>query len=414
MERASSKRIENYIVSINRYNQTPDCGITRDVFTPEDLQARDYVKQEMKAIGLKVREDCIGNLYGILEGSEPKLAPVWTGSHIDTVRNGGMYDGMAGVFAGMEALRIIRESGQKVKRSLSVNVYTCEEMGRFGVCCVGSRALAGRYRKEDLKKFKDENGSSLYDTLEGLGYDLSRFHQLPKKKGEVYASLELHIEQNNILEKNKIPLGIVTGICAPTNLWVTVEGIQAHAGGTDMYQRRDAYMAAAEIALQLEELVLASDSRYMTGTIGKLSLVPNAVNVIPGKAVFSIDIRSVSMEDKEALLEQLAKRIREIEERRKVKIRVQMQNHDRPVLCDPHLMHILQEECRKSAVPCMELVSGAYHDSLMLGDFTKVGMLFVPCKDGISHSEKEWASCEDIAMGADVLAKAMLRLGNEI
>lgn len=414
MRSASSKTIERNIVEINRFNETPGHGVTRDVFTKEDFLARDYVKREMKAAGLEVSEDCIGNIYGVLEGTDPSLAPVWTGSHIDTVRNGGMYDGMAGVFAGLEALRIIRESGQTVKRSLSVNVYTGEEMGRFGVCCVGSRALAGRYGVADLKTYRDREGKSLYRALQEAGYDLLQFRSMVKKQGDVYASLELHIEQNDILEKEDIPFGIVTGICAPTNLIVEVEGVQGHAGGVSMTQRKDAYMAAAEISLQLEKLVRQSKGSYMTGTVGSMKLEPDAVNVIPGKAVFSIDIRGISMKGKEQVLVQFRDCVKQIKEKRGVIVRMEMQNHDQPVVCDERLRQVLRDSCEGSGHACMDLISGAYHDSLMLADFTRVAMLFIPCRGGVSHSEQEWASCEHIAWGADVLAESLLCLGNEV
>ena len=414
MNKAQYRKIEEWLNGINQYNATPQCGITRDVFTKEDLGARTYIKQQMKEIGLEVKEDCVGNIFGILQGTEQTLSPVWTGSHIDTVRHGGMFDGTAGVVAGLEALRIIKESGIQVKRNLSVNVYTCEEMGRFGACCIGSRALAGKYQLEDLKNFKEESGVSLYDTLIDLNYNLSEFPDVQKKSGDVYASLELHIEQNDILEKHHLPIGIVTGICAPTNLFVEVTGVQSHAGATSMVQRKDAYMAAAEIALLLEKETMQSTSDYITGTVGKISLVPNAVNVIPGKAIFSIDIRSISMRDKEELLDRLKNGIREIEKERKVAINITMQNHDKPVVCNEHLREILKKCCIEQGIPYMDIVSGAYHDSLLLGEFTKVAMLFVPCKDGISHSEKEWADCKDIARGADILAQALIELGNEI
>ena len=210
MERADAGRIEKWIDDMKQYNATPGNGITRDVFSKEDIAARNYVKEEMKKLGLIVSEDCIGNIFGTLSGRNKALAPIWTGSHIDTVLNGGAFDGMAGVFAGLEALRLIRESGEVIERDISVNVYTGEEMGRFGVCCIGSRALAGRYKREDLKTFSDKDGKTLYDILEMLGYNLLKFDSISQKVGDVYASIELHIEQNNSLEKKQIPIGIVS------------------------------------------------------------------------------------------------------------------------------------------------------------------------------------------------------------
>ena len=311
---ASVKNLEQWIEELDQFNQTPGNGTTRPVFTAEDMAARSYVHKLMESVGLEVKEDNAGNLFGVLPGEDPSLEPVWTGSHIDTVPNGGKYDGIAGVFAGIEALRMIKESGAPHKRSLSANVYSGEEMSRFGVCCIGSRAIAGRLHLEDLKSHSDPSGTSLYQALKDVGYDPDSFDEEFPCKTPVYASLELHIEQNDVLEKSNYPVGAVTGICAPTNMVVEVFGVQSHAGGTSMTARRDAYMAAAEISLLLERLALESDSMYITGTVGEMTLEPNAANVIPGHATFSVDIRSVTIEDKDALLEKFYSGIKEIEE----------------------------------------------------------------------------------------------------
>lgn len=410
---ASVKNLEQWIEELDQFNQTPGNGTTRPVFTAEDMAARSYVHKLMESVGLEVKEDNAGNLFGVLPGENPSLEPVWTGSHIDTVPNGGKYDGIAGVFAGIEALRMIKESGAPHKRSLSANVYSGEEMSRFGVCCIGSRAIAGRLHLEDLKSHSDPSGTSLYQALKDVGYDPDSFDEEFPCKTPVYASLELHIEQNDVLEKANCPVGIVTGICAPTNLIVEVFGVQSHAGGTSMTARKDAYMAAAEISLLLERLALESDSMYITGTVGEMTLEPNAANVIPGHATFSVDIRSVAIEDKDALLEKFYSGIKEIEERRKVKVTIDMMNHDKAVICDEHIVELVRQSSTGLGIPAMDIVSGPYHDSLMLGDITKVGMLFVPSKDGISHNKAEWTSIEDIAKGTDILANTLLKLANE-
>lgn len=411
---ASESNLSRWIEELDQFNETPGSGTTRPVYSEEDMKARRYVRNLMESTGLSVTEDNVGNLFGVLPGTDPSLAPVWTGSHIDTVPHGGRFDGIAGVFAGIEALRMIRESGLEHKRSLSVNVYSGEEMSRFGVCCIGSRALSGRLRSEDLKAHRDASGESLYQALENVGYDPSGFGREFPHKAPVYASLELHIEQNNVLEKAGCPIGIVTGICAPTNLAVDVFGVQTHAGGTSMTARHDAYMAAAEISLLLERLTLESHSLYITGTIGEMTLEPGAANVIPGHVTFTVDIRSVKLTDKDDLLRRFVDGIREIETRRGVTVKTQMMNHDKAVLCDSHLIDVLFRAADALNIPNIELVSGPYHDSLMLGDITKVGMLFIPSRDGISHNQAEWTSIEDIGRGTQVLAHAMLELSNEI
>ena len=410
---ADAKELENWLEEIDQYNSTPGDGTTRAVYTKEFMDARQYVKSQMEAAGLKVREDCLGNLFGELVGSDPWLAPVWTGSHIDTVPSGGKYDGLAGVFAGLEACKMISKAELKHKRTISVNVYAGEEMSRFGMCCIGSRGLAGRITPEDLKKSCDPEGNNIYDALSELGLGPEDFEDQFPQRAPVHASLELHIEQNSVLEKAGIPVGIVGGICAPTNMLCTVTGVQSHAGGTSMSDRKDAYMAAAEISLALEKLARESDSVYITGTVGEMRLTPNAANVIPGKAEFTIDIRSISREDKNALVAALKDQIAEISEKRGVKVDLVMLNNDKPVVCDPHLREILTGQAGAKNIPCMELISGPYHDSLLLGDFTKVGMIFIPCKDGISHDKAEAIQIEDLRQGTEVLANGLYQLANE-
>lgn len=412
-QKASVKNLEQWIEELDQFNQTPGNGTTRPVYSKEDMDARRFVRELMVSVGLEVKEDNAGNLFGVLPGEDPSLDPVWTGSHIDTVPNGGKYDGIAGVFAGIEALRMIRESGASHKRSISANVYSGEEMSRFGVCCIGSRAISGRLHLEDLKSHSEPSGKSLYQALKDAGYQPDSFDTEFPCKTPVYASLELHIEQNDVLEKANCPVGIVTGICAPTNLVVEVFGVQSHAGGTSMTARKDAYMAAAEISLLLERLALESDSMYITGTVGEMTLEPNAANVIPGHVIFSVDIRSVALEDKDALLEKFYSGIKEIEERRKVRVTIDMMNHDKAVICDKRIVELSRKVATELDIPAMDIVSGPYHDSLMLGDITKVGMIFVPSKDGISHNKAEWTSIEDIARGTDILANTLLTLANE-
>lgn len=410
---ADSRELEKWLDEIDAYNATPGEGTTRGVYTKEFFQAREYVRQVMLSLGLRVTEDCVGNLFGEYVGREADAAPVWTGSHIDTVPNGGKYDGLAGVFAGLEAIKMLKAEGIRPKRSISVNVYAGEEMSRYGVCCIGSRALAGRLSENDIRNSRNPEGVSVYEVLEANGFRPCDFNNEFPHKSPLHASIELHIEQNKILEEEHVPVGIVTGICAPTNFVCHVKGVQSHAGGTSMADRKDAYMAAAEISLALERLAQNSTSEYITGTVGTMKLVPGAANVIPGEAEFSIDIRSISASDKNELAEELKREIEEIEKRRGVEVGMVLQNNDRPYVCNARIRNLLHAEAENVGVQVMDLISGPYHDSLMLADLTDVGMMFIPCKDGISHDRAEAIKIEDLALGTTLLASTLQKLAEE-
>lgn len=412
LQKANASNIQKWIQEINTFNSTPGAGTTRILFTEEELASRDYIKSEMKQLGLQITEDAIGNIYGTLEGSMPELAPVWTGSHIDTVPNAGMFDGMAGIVSGMESLRLIRESGIAHKRNLVVIVYTSEEPTRFGLSCLGSRAMAGVLSLEDTKKITDESGKSLYEVLGELGYRYDEYERIKRKQGEVHASVELHIEQNRHLEQERVPVGIVQGICAPTIYNVTVSGCQSHAGGTSMDDRHDAFAAASELSLALERITKESEGTYVTGTVGRVHVTPNAVNVIPGQVQMSIDIRSIDVQAKETVMERLLAETRQIETKRGVTIEMKLENDDIPLTCDEQIKDLLRQNCDQLGIKYLELISGPYHDSLFVGRFAPAAMLFVPSKDGISHSKEEWTDFEDIALGTDVLAHTLLKLAN--
>lgn len=412
LKHADTGKIQNWLEAINQFNSTPEFGTTRVLFTPDELAARSYVKEEMKKLGLTVTEDAIGNIFGTLEGGDPTLPPVWTGSHIDTVLNAGMFDGMAGVVGGMEAVRLISESGEKPKRNIVVIVFTSEEPTRFGLSCLGSRAMAGSLTLEDAEKLSDKDGKSLAGVLKELGYDPAGFRDVAVPKGSVFASVELHIEQSGRLEEWGLPVGIVKDICAPTNYMAEVKGCQSHAGGTSMEERRDAFMAACEISLALERLARQTTSEYTTATVGKVEAVPGSVNVIPGLVRFSVDIRDISFDSKNRIAALFKEEIARIEKERGVTVTLIPENHDRPTHCDEGIVELLEESCKKRDIPARKIISGAYHDSMFVGEFAPVAMIFVPSKNGISHSPDEWTDFEDIALGVDVLAETLLTLAD--
>lgn len=412
LKKADYKNIKRYLEDIDTFNSTPDFGTTRVLFTEEELKARKYVKNEMNKIGLEVSEDAMGNIFGILRGDDSSLLPVWTGSHIDTVLNAGMFDGMAGVVSGMEALRIIKESNLNFKRDIKVIVYTSEEPTRFGLSCLGSRAMAGELTLEDIQNLKDKDGKSLSQVLRDLGYNLEEFNNVKVKKGDVFAAVELHIEQGGVLEHLNLPIGIVHTIEAPTNFDVFVKGKQSHAGGTPMNLRKDAFLACCDISLELERLAKESLSEDTVATVGVVDIIPNAANVISGDVHFTMDIRDSDYDIKCDLINKLKEFIKEVEKQRMVEITLNMINDDIPTKSDEQIVELLENICDFKDIPYKKMVSGAYHDSMMVGKFAPVSMIFVPSKDGVSHSPDEWTEFEDIALGTDILAETLFTLAN--
>lgn len=391
-------------------NDTPEEGegMSRPVYGRAWQRAESYLTHEMKNLGLSVQRDAVGNLYGELPGSRPDLLPIWTGSHIDSVPHGGCYDGVAGILAGMEAARLLRAGGKAYPRTLSVNVYAGEEMSRFGVCCIGSRALSGKLCEESLTSSVDpDTGETLREAMEHAGVEVERYADDFARRPKVYASLELHIEQGDRLEQAGIPIGIVTGICAPTNFYVDVYGTQGHAGGVPMDSRRDACMAACEIGLALEQLACTSKGEYLTATVGSMETFPGTPSVIPGRVRLSVDIRAIREQDKAKLADDFRRVAEEIAMRRGVRVVFREPSDDLPVHCDDRLRRLLAAKAAELDYPSMPLISGPYHDSLFLHAFSPVAMLFVPSKGGISHDRREDTSLEDIAKGTDVLAYAL-------
>ena len=409
MNKADTGKIKKWLLELDTF-KTGGAGTTRLALSPEEMRARSWIKDEMAALGLEITEDGAGNICARLKGLNPSLEPVWSGSHIDTVCEGGMFDGAAGVFAAMEAVRLISEAKIPHRRDICVLIYTCEESARFGMGCIGSRALCGRLKREELAGIRGRDGIPLEDLLTEGGFRVGEFEKIPVKKGDVHASVELHIEQSPNLEKNKKTIGIVDAICAPSNSLITITGQQSHAGGTSMADRKDAFMAAAEIALALEESSKHGLSAYTTGTAGYVNVSPNTVNVIPGKAVISIDIRDCDFASKTYVMEKFLEKARSIAKKRSVGIEIEEKSNDVPMNCSTQIKDIIEKSCLNQNIPYMHTISGAYHDSLFIGEFAPVGMIFIPSKGGISHSPQEWTEFEDIAAGTDILAETLLEL----
>ncbi len=405
----------------------PMQAVTRIVFTPRDLEARAWLKSVATAAGFNVREDAVGNTFVRWEGSEPALGIVGTGSHTDAIPHAGMYDGTVGVLGGLEALRSLKESGFEPKRSLELLMFTSEEPTRFGIGCLGSRLLGGVLDPEEADQFRDRLHETDPNAAEGLSLrevrEAAGFHgalgsvKLPPHYYNAW--VELHIEQGPLLERDNVELGIVTNIAAPASYRYLVEGHGGHAGALLMPDRRDALCAAAEMILSVERHALAANARARAeghsgvdtvATVGMVAVQPGAVNSVPSRAQLMLDIRDTDVARRDSVMNALHADIHEIEQRRGVRVSEELINADQPAHSDPHIIAALEAACQAENATFRRMVSRAYHDTSFIAPIAPVAMLFIPCRNGVSHRPDEYAAPEAIVLGTRVLARTLAKL----
>lgn len=387
-------------------------GITRLAFSNEDWQAREFVMGLMKDAGLSIRVDCFGNVIGRREGTDPEAAVVMMGSHIDSVPNGGNFDGVIGVLGAIEVICCMNEAEFANEHPIEVVVFMAEESSRFGVATLGSKTMCGHMDVETLQKLTDKNGTSLYNALKLRGLDADQI-ATAKYANPLKAFMEIHIEQGKVLENTQRQIGIVTGIAAPTRIKVRLAGQADHSGATPMHMRQDALCAAAEIMLQVEKLAGEAEGAPVVGTVGIVEVSPGVMNVIPGKVELGIDIRSISMEIKTQVVKDLLDKIAEITQRRKIEVEITTLTNEMPVELKEEMIAFLDGICKTSSYSYQQMPSGAGHDAMHWAEVTHTGMLFIPCKAGISHNPAEWAETNDIAAATDILYKAVCKLSSK-
>lgn len=408
--RVDGDRLNADLEDLAAFGRSPDGAINRLVFTEPELQARRWLVDRMRSAGLQVRIDPIGNLFGRLEGIDPSVPPVLTGSHIDSTLNAGRFDGTVGVLAALEALRVLGDLPERPRRPLEMVAFTSEEPTRFGLGVMGSTAMVAGLTPADAERLRDWEGVSLAEALRAAGLHPELLAEVRRPAGAFHAFLELHIEQGPYLERTGKTVGIVTAIAGPTNLRVTFGGSATHAGSTPMADRRDALLGACEVALAVEAAALGTASKTTVGTVGSLQVFPGAVNVIPGRVVFTIDLRDHEPDAKAQAMAAARRAIAEASGRRRLEATVDTLLDLEPAPMDPAICTVLREACNALAVPCQDMVSAAYHDALNMARIAPTAMLFIPSRDGISHNPAEWTDPVHIRDGARVLAAALARL----
>jgi N-carbamoyl-L-amino-acid hydrolase len=402
-------RLGSEIEALAAFSDAEAPAVTRIVFTPTDLKARAWMKARCEEAGLQVREDGIGNTFARWTGSEENAPVVATGSHIDAIPNAGKYDGVVGVLGGLEAIRALRRAGFRPKHSIELLIFTSEEPTRFGIGCLGSRLLSGTLPSEQAAKLTDNDGASVEDVRRAAGFD-GPLGQVMLPTGYYKAFVELHIEQGPLLERERIPLGVVERIAAPASLRVTLEGAGGHAGAVLMPDRHDALCAAAELILAIEQAARASGAIDTVATVGMCDVFPGAVNSIPSRVRLSVDIRDTDLPRRDRVMRAVDEARRNISSERQVAIQCQLLNADAPAVCGDLVVAALRQACEKNGFSYRAMTSRAYHDSLFLSRIAPVAVLFIPCRNGYSHRPDEYASPEDIACGTFVLAETLASL----
>jgi ureidoglycolate amidohydrolase len=385
--------------------------VTRVVFSEADLRARAYVKQLCADAGLTITEDAIANTFARWQGSDPTLAPIGTGSHIDAIPNAGLYDGCVGVLGGLEAIRVLQQLGFKPRRSIELVIFTSEEPTRFGIGCLGSRMMASVLTPAQARLLRDKEGRCLDELRSAAGFQ-GALESVALPEGRFHQFVELHIEQGPTLEEEKIDLGLVTHIAAPASMRIVIEGEGGHAGGKLMPGRKDALTAAAELILALEATAKATGVIDTVGTVGVCEVFPGAVNSIPSRVKLETDIRDIDGARRDSVLNALREKCDELAGRRGVMIATELVNADPPATCDPAILAALEDSAVAAGKTYKKMVSRAYHDSLFMARIAPVAMLFIPCRGGVSHRPDEYASPEWIGAGVHVLSRTLAILAS--
>jgi len=380
-------------------------GVARLSFTPEERAAKDLVASYMREAGLAVREDAVGNLFGRREGRDPEAPAVLIGSHVDSVRNGGDFDGPLGVLGGIEVIQTMDEGGVETERPVEVVAFTDEEGARFSLGMIGSRALTGELSQEDLSH-EDQNGVSIAEAMREAGLDPARIGEAARSSDSLAAYLELHIEQGKVLEGEGLPVGVVTGIAGPVWLRLYLTGEAGHAGTTPMGARRDALAAAAEVVGIIEEEAAATGSTV--GTVGQIGARPGGINIIPGRVELSLDLRDIDEAARDGVERRIRERAGEACGRRGIGLEFDEIQRLAPTPCSGEIRAAIAAACEGAGIRPFSLPSGAGHDGMHVARLCPMGMIFVRSRDGISHNPKEWSSPEDCEAGCKVLYSALL------
>lgn len=402
--RVNGQRVNQHLTELAQFGKTPEGGTHRVAYSDAELQAREYAMKLMREAKLEVSIDAAGNIIGRRAGaSAALLKPLMIGSHIDSVPAGGSYDGQVGSMGAIEVAQTIAENNVLLRHPLEVVIFQNEEGGT-----IGSAALARPLTEKDLSIVTNSK-KTIREGIQFIGGDVNKLAANVRKKGDLAGYVELHIEQGGILHQEKINIGVVEGIVG-VNWWeVTIDGFANHAGTTPMNQRKDALLAAAKYIDAVNRIVTSVPGRQV-GTVGKIQALPGAFNIVPGKVATSLGLRDLDAAKVQMLYEKIQAEVRQIEAVTGTKFTFQKVTSSLPAPTDARFRRAIDESAKQLGFTTKVLPSGAGHDAQEIAHICPIGMIFIPSRDGISHSPREFSTPEDITNGANVLLHTLLKI----
>ena len=404
--RINGTRLNEHLTTLSQFGRNPQGGVTRLAYSDADKQARAVVMDWMRAAKLEPSIDLAGNIIGRRAGRDASLKPILFGSHVDSVPEGGNYDGNVGSTGAIEVAQTLAEQGVVTRHPLEVTVWQNEEGGLYG-----SRAVSGQFTAPELKNVA-RSGKTIQDGITFLGGDPAKLDQVKRKRGDIAGYFELHIEQGGILDANKLKIGIVEGIVGIKQWDVTVTGFANHAGTTPMDQRHDALLAAARFVEMVNRVVTSIPGRQV-GTVGRIAALPGAPNVIPGTVNCSLELRDLSDAKIDSMYAQIRKETDKIAKQSGTTFEFRSLHENISAPTDPKFRAIIGDVARSLGLSTRVMPSGAGHDAQSMAVLGPIGMIFIPSVGGISHSPKEFSRPEDITNGANVLLGAVLALDKQ-
>lgn len=396
-------RVNRILEDLQTFGGTGDGGTTRLAYSDHDLAARDFARGLMEDAGLTVTVDLAGNLVGHLPGRLGESSPIVIGSHLDSVPQGGSYDGQVGTAGALEVALSLRDQGIEPDHPLEVTVFQNEEGGK-----TGSRALVGRVEPFELD-IETASGFSIAEGVRRLGGDPGRIHEARRRPGSIHGFLELHIEQGAVLERAETQIGVVEGIVGIRRWNVDVMGSANHAGTTPMDQRTDALVGASELIVAIRDIASSTPGRQVA-TVGRISVEPGAPNVIPGAARFTLEIRDLSMDTIDQVFQAIQAVAQEADRSKGLHTRFERFYESLGAPTDPRLRQLVEDSATAAGFSTLRMPSGAGHDAQSMAELGPVGMVFVPSRAGISHSPDEWTAPDDVARGTEVLFHTLVAM----
>lgn len=405
----NATRLQHHFEAMSLIGKIGETGTCRPAHTALEKEGFQLAASWMQEAGMKTHIDNFGNLIGRLEGTDADLPVLMMGSHLDSQPYGGRFDGVAGVLCAIEVVKTISQNNMQYTRSIEVISFADEEGWRFNKGLFGSRGILGKLEEGELQR-ADKDGITREQALNDFGCDTTKFAASEYKPGSIFCFLELHIEQGPVLDMGNKPIAVVSGISGPLWLTVKLKGMAGHAGSVPMPLRKDALLGAAEITVALNEIVNQVPGAPTVGTVATMNVFPASRNIIAEEVSFTIDLRDIDLDRRNLYEKQLREKINSITQKHHLVYEITEDTNSEPRYCAGWIKEIIHQQCTALDLHAPEIMSGPFHDAMALSYTCDYGMIFIRCKDGISHNPLEYSSYEDLALGAEVMYKTVLEI----